>query len=174
MEFRPGSSRERASRARRLLMALSPMYSVSLGKRVLRGSGRWKHDSSWFRLTHSGVGCRSVFQEVAERRFDVWICLRQTPNLPDLQRALFRQLTGGEELSLPAEREGRTEKDAALKALRTVAKGQRVLVILDDIWSPEQEKYRKQNVRQAVLASVHAGFPACTQPYSLACTCVWG
>merc|ERR1719199_1630787 len=43
-----------------------------------------------------------------------WIPFGQTPNLPNLQRALFRQLTGGKELSLPEEQ--RTDKDAALKA----------------------------------------------------------
>ena len=64
-----------------------------------------------------------------------WIPFGQTPNLPDLQRALFRQLSGGKELNLPAEE--RTEKDPALKALRAAAKGQRVLVILDDIWLSE-------------------------------------
>lgn len=53
-----------------------------------------------------------------------WIPFGQTPNLPDLQRTLFRQLSGGKELSLPAEE--RTDKDGALKALRAAAKGQRL------------------------------------------------
>ena len=38
-----------------------------------------------------------------------WVPFGQTPNLPDLQRSLFRQLTGGKELSLP---EDRSDKDA--------------------------------------------------------------
>ena len=37
---------------------------------------------------------------------------------------------------MPEDRTG-TEKDAALKALRAATKGQRVLVVLDDIWQAE-------------------------------------
>ena len=61
-----------------------------------------------------------------------WIAFGQEPNLPELQKSLYRQLTGGEELvGVP---EGPKREEAALRKLQEAAKGQRVLVVLDDAW----------------------------------------
>ena len=67
-----------------------------------------------------------------------WIAFGQEPNLPELQKSLHRQLTGGEELvGVP---EGPKREEAALRKLHEAAKGQRVLVILDDAWEARHEK----------------------------------
>ena len=49
-----------------------------------------------------------------------WVSFGQEPNLPELQRALYRELTGGATLA-----DSVTEPEAVMEALRGAARGQR-------------------------------------------------
>ena len=64
-----------------------------------------------------------------------WLSVGKTEFLLPLQRALFRQLTGG--AVLPA---ALTAEARVLQALRQAAAGQRVLLVLDDLTDAAQEK----------------------------------
>ena len=64
----------------------------------------------------------------------VWVSVGQEPNIRELQNSMHFQMTKS---FLP---EDKTHDQEVLQALRDAAKGQVVLLVLDDVWDPKHEK----------------------------------
>ena len=64
-----------------------------------------------------------------------WVSVGQAPNIMELQRTLFEQLTGG---TMPSDANPTAQKQLA--ALQAGCKGRMFLVVLDDVWEREHEK----------------------------------
>ena len=64
-----------------------------------------------------------------------WVSVGQTPNIMEVQRSLFAQLTGA-----PMPSKDSASVETQLEDLQTACKGKRLLVVLDDVWDRIHER----------------------------------
>eukprot|EP00937_MAST-01D_sp_MAST-1D-sp2_P003028 g3028.t1 len=78
-----------------------------------------------------------VRDKMVQRAFDkiAWVSVGQTPELMEIQRSLFHQLTG----NIMSEKTGATGA-SQLQELQNACQGKNYLVVLDDVWKAEHEK----------------------------------
>ena len=73
----------------------------------------------------------AVHDPAVREEFDAigWVSIGQTPAILDLQRALFRQLTGSS--SMPVKSDATVESQLA--DLKAACEGKKFLIVLDDV-----------------------------------------